>query len=591
MKYNNIEIIAEIANAHQGDPKLALNIAEEAIKAKADAIKFQMYTPDELISKNHKMYNIFKNLSFNKIEWEFIFNNILKQKKIKVYLDIFGIESLNFSKKFKIDGYKVHFSDLMNTPLLVKLSKMNKLIFFGTGGANIFEIDKAIKTIKKYNKNKSKLVLMHGFQGYPTSINDTNLSRLNFFSKNFSKFVDLGISDHIEGNSYLSSIIPSLAIPMGIKYIEKHITINRGLKGYDYFSSLEAKEFRKFVKYIRESCSAMGSEYIKFSDSETKYRNSVKKKWSALRYIEKGKKIKEEDITLKRDNTNIKTLDYEDIIDKKSKVTIKKDELISRKHFNHKILALVIARSSSSRLPNKATIKINDESCISYLFNRLVINKSFYDKIVFCTTKLKEDDKLVKIAKKFKIKTYRGESENVLKRIMLAINDNSDYDIILRIQGDDILIDINYIKKAIDFHLKNNFDYTIPDGLPAGIEVEVINKNVLKTILKYAQDLKGTEYLTNYIIENKDIFNIGKLPIPKKHKNNFRLTLDTLNDYKVINNLCIWLSENNKKYVYDLDDINSFFKNNPSFKEINKDSIQKKIPKKFSTKLLLNKNC
>ena len=58
MKYNNIEIIAEIANAHQGDPKLALNIAEEAIKAKADAIKFQMYTPDELISKNHKMYNI-----------------------------------------------------------------------------------------------------------------------------------------------------------------------------------------------------------------------------------------------------------------------------------------------------------------------------------------------------------------------------------------------------------------------------------------------------------------------------------------------------------------------------------------------------
>ena len=174
---------------------------------------------------------------------------------------------------------------------------------------------------------------------------------------------------------------------------------------------------------------------------------------------------------------------------------------------------------------------------------------------------------------------------------MLAINDNSDYDIILRIQGDDILIDINYIKKAIDFHLKNNFDYTIPDGLPAGIEVEVINKNVLKTILKYAQDLKGTEYLTNYIIENKDIFNIGKLPIPKKHKNNFRLTLDTLNDYKVINNLCIWLSENNKKYVYDLDDINSFFKNNPSFKEINKDSIQKKIPKKFSTKLLLNKNC
>ena len=582
-----VEIIAEIANAHQGKPEMAIKIAKEAIKSGADAIKFRMYTADDLLVSNHQRYEHFKKQSFSQDDWDMIFG-ALENCKVKVYADIFGLDSFNISQKYSIDGYKIHFSDLTNVPLLKLIVRTGKDIFIGSGGASLQEIDYALDIVKSYSKNNQKIILLHGFQAYPTKTSDTNLERLRKYNELFGEQVQLGISDHIAGDNLFSKIIPMMALPYNIKFVEKHVIINRHEKGTDYYSSLDMSDLKNFIDLFREAETSLGL-YDDYPVSELNYRKTVKKKWFTNKKLFKGAIIREEDLVMKRDDSDLVSLEFEQIVNKELKEDIAKDEVIKNTAFNHYVLGIVVARSSSSRLPGKAVKPIVDDESLTHLFKRLSIslNKGYIDKVAFCTTTEKEDDQLVDIVKEFPVSIYRGDVENVLKRMSIAFYNTPKADIILRITGDDILIDPDYVQKTVQYHLSNNLDYTDAKALPSGTEVEVINVSVLDTILKKALDPNGTEYLTNYIIENDLLFKMGSLPVPDNHHKDYRLTLDTEDDYSLINELCNWLAEKNKKYNYTMDDIVEFFDKNPDAINRNKAIVQKKIPLKFSTKLKL----
>ena len=90
-------------------------------------------------------------------------------------------------------------------------------------------------------------------------------------------------------------------------------------------------------------------------------------------------------------------------------------------------------------------------------------------------------------------------------------------DQILRITGDDILTDKYYVEKTINTHLKNNSDYTDCKNIPSGTEIEVFSVKTIRNLYENLVDSSGTEYLTNYIIENKDQFSISSCKV-KKHK-------------------------------------------------------------------------
>lgn len=325
-----IEIIAEIANAHQGKPEIAIEIANKAINANVDAIKFQIYTADDLLTPTHSRYNHFKNQSFSKEEWSYIFNNI-NLEKVNVYADIFGSESLEIAKKLNIDGYKIHFSDLLNTPLLNTISSLGKTILIGTGGGTLDEIAKAVGIINKNSNDKSKIVLLHGFQAYPTLLEDTNLDRLKTFKELFGD-IEIGISDHIAGDNLFSSIIPMMAIPYGISYIEKHITVDRFKKGVDYYSSMDIEDFSSFVSNLRISEKAIGKGSI-YSDDEINYRKTVKKKWVYNKNMKKDDIITVQDIVMKRDESELNSIDYESALNRKLNSNVFINDVVSINHF------------------------------------------------------------------------------------------------------------------------------------------------------------------------------------------------------------------------------------------------------------------
>jgi len=256
---SKIKVIAEIANAHQGVPKLALKLAEESAKVGADAVKFQIYFADEFLTTAHPKYEHFKKQSFSKITW----NQILQETKkfgIEIYADIFGLEAFEVAKSNGIDGYKIHSSDLNNTKLLERLALQDKKVFLATGGSTVLEIKYALNKLLKYERI-AEITLLHGFQAYPTKVEDSVLSRLSKLKELFgSKVVKIGYSDHVSGDDKFATILPLMTLAFGVEYIEKHVTLDRNAKGVDYYSSYEPQELNEFIKDLRLAESAIGEE-------------------------------------------------------------------------------------------------------------------------------------------------------------------------------------------------------------------------------------------------------------------------------------------------------------------------------------------
>lgn len=599
-----IEIIAEIANAHQGDPQIAREIANQAIENGADAIKFQIYFADELLSNDHPRFEHFKNQSFDEKTWLNLIKGY-KNKGVKIYCDVFGEKAFEIAKICNVDGYKIHSSDLNNNILLSLVAKTNKKIFLSAGGSTLEEISHAIKIIKKDNRN-IKPVILHGFQNYPTKIHNCDLFKIKMYKNLFGNSCEIGYQDHLSADNPLNFKTPIIALKLGAKYLEKHITINRKKKGIDYYSSLEPKQFYKFVKLVKNQAKfkkinnfkslidkknfrlALGDKNIEsMSKPEVNYRENVKKVWFLKKKISKGEYVKEKNLIMKRPGyQNINNIDWEIFKAKKTKRVINKNTHLDYSMFEIDVTAIIVARNNSRRLYRKATKTICKIPTIEHLFKRVQKSKKV-NRIILCTTKKKEDDILVNIAKKNNILFFRGSDKNVLGRMLDSIK-KIKTEVIVRITGDDILIDPYFLDETIEYHLKNNFQYTDAKNLPSGIDVEIFNRKLLETINDLAQDVSGTEYLTFYVTNHKNQFKTGSLNVSNAYRKKIRLTLDNSKDFELIKNFLEHMKKKNKLFNYSFDDIILFYNKNKSLFKKNqiKPNFLKKINTQFNWKKL-----
>ena len=324
------EVIAEIANTHQGDPDYAYRLAKSCQKSGADSIKFQIYFAEELLSRKHPRFKHFKNQSFSKSIWKDLIKS-LKNSGTNIYADIFGLEAFDLAKKCGLDGFKIHSSDLNNYEIFDNISNNKKKYFLSAGGSTIKEIHSSIEIL---NKKNIKPILMHGFQAYPTNIQDNNLNRILFFKDIFANRCQLGFQDHTYGGSKMAFLVPHLAKTLGVRYFEKHVILERSKTRIDYYSSLQPHEFRKFVELIKSKkkpivdkrlkAKILGENDFDFSEAEINYRNKFKKIWFTKSLIPKNSLIKKSDLTMKRaQNTFANSVDPKNFLGKKTLKNIK----------------------------------------------------------------------------------------------------------------------------------------------------------------------------------------------------------------------------------------------------------------------------
>lgn len=323
-------LIAEMACAHQGDLQNALNLVDRAVKAKADAIQLQVYKKElDICPLLEEEYQIAAELEFSQGDWLKIIN-LIKKNNILLFAACYDFESVVFLIKNDVDAFKVHSADLSNPELLLAVAKAKKPIFLSTGASKLEEIKNAINFLRK--NGSGDIVLMHGYQGFPTKIEETNLNYIETLERVFG--LNVGFYDHVDGGSPLAKIIPIMAIGYGAQVIEKHFILNREEKGYDFESSLNPSDFEEFAKILRESEKAIGNKEVRnFTEGELKYRANCKKSIVAKVDIPKNIMIKREHVMFVRNVPGIPPDQFYKVEGKIIKKNIKKYQNIRFEDF------------------------------------------------------------------------------------------------------------------------------------------------------------------------------------------------------------------------------------------------------------------
>jgi len=308
-------VICEQSQTHEGNIGLAKLLIRAASAAKADAVKFQTFSADELAVPSYKYYSLFKKLEWTAKQWKELIDEC-HCLGLKAMSDVFGLDSAKMLASVGIDAIKVHATDILNRPLLEELAGMDLPLLLSSGGSYLAEMKKAVKILRSRGKPDRPLVLMHGFQSYPTMIEHTNLLKMKHFGDQLGLFY--GFADHIDGKHRQNFSLCAMAVGMGACVIEKHITINRALKMEDYESALDPVGFVDFVAKIRELDKAKGRPEDVLIPVEENYRKMTRKHVVALRLVSRGSVIVVGDVALKRAAVDAEPMNLECVLGKKA---------------------------------------------------------------------------------------------------------------------------------------------------------------------------------------------------------------------------------------------------------------------------------
>lgn len=238
-------------------------------------------------------------------------------------------------------------------------------------------------------------------------------------------------------------------------------------------------------------------------------------------------------------------------------------------------IAFVAARMGSERMPGKVIKELAGIPSLIHIFNILRESKRL-DDFAVVTTVLEEDDVIENICNENSVKVFRGSVHDVLDRFRIAAEILKP-ERIVRVTGDDPLMDPEIIDKVIDEHINGNFDYSsnmIERTYPRGMDTEVIEYKALEKCWRSTSDKDDREHVTLFIRTNPDLFKTHSVRKEGKPLDDLRLCLDTEEDLKLISEIYNNLYKN---HSIRLNEIIEFLDKNPGLKNINSNIKQKPV--------------
>jgi sialic acid synthase SpsE len=323
-------IVAEMACAHEGSFDLACKLVDIAADAKSDAIQLQIVSVKDVVAPYHHIYEAGLKLEISHQDWKEVISHA-KLRDLDVWVNAFDLRSLKFSDMHEVDVIKLHSADLSNPGMLELAASIGKPISLATGASTIDEIGHAVTYLRSAGVND--LILMHGYQAFPTKVNESYIGFINTLSTLFT--CPVGYQDHTAGGTDMALILPITAISLGAALLEKHITIDRSLKYTDYESALNPDEFKRFVELTREMDSAIGSgNVVSLSDDMIKYRHSFKKSIVASRFIKKGEILSKDMLCFLRADIGYPPTEIEKLIGHRCECDIEEFTTLTNEHIH-----------------------------------------------------------------------------------------------------------------------------------------------------------------------------------------------------------------------------------------------------------------
>ncbi|WP_178861212.1 N-acetylneuraminate synthase [Thiomicrorhabdus cannonii] len=302
----SVFIIAEAGVNHNGSLDSAKRLVDAAVEAGADAVKFQTFKTENLVTESaeqaayqtentgikESQFAMLKRLELSEADHQALFA-YCRQNNIEFMSTPFDDDSIELLHQLGMQRWKIPSGELLSIPYLRKIAAFNQPTILSTGMGNLHEVELAIKTLLQAGLSKSHLTVLHANTAYPTPYEDVNLRAMQTLAQTFE--VAVGLSDHSLGIE-----VPVAAVALGASVIEKHFTLDKTLPGPDHKASLEPPELKAMVTAIRHIELALGSGEKVASSSEVQNKTVARKRIVAKRAIAAGERFSEDNLTLKR---------------------------------------------------------------------------------------------------------------------------------------------------------------------------------------------------------------------------------------------------------------------------------------------------
>lgn len=323
-------IIAEAGVNHNGDVQIAKQLCLAAKNAGADAVKFQTWITDNIITKSVKQAD-YQTENTGKDESQY---DMLKKleltfdefREIKEYCEEIGIEfastaddeeSLDFLVDLGIPFIKVGSGDVGNISYLRYIGSKKRPVILSTGMSTLADVEVSLKALREGGATDIKL--LHCTTNYPCPFDSVNLKAMDTLHNAFG--LEVGYSDHTVGIE-----VPVSAVARGAIIIEKHFTLDCNMEGPDHLASTEPKEFKKMVDSIRNIEKALGTGVKQPTEAEKDISKVVLKRIVAKQMIHEGETITEKSICVKRNEKGLPASAWDIIIGTKARRTFDADE-------------------------------------------------------------------------------------------------------------------------------------------------------------------------------------------------------------------------------------------------------------------------
>jgi len=330
----SVFIIAEAGVNHNGSIELAYKLIDVASMSGANAIKFQTFKAENLVSKNaqkaeyqkqttdpsESQFNMLKKLELDTNAHKRLID-YCKKKDIIFISTPFDHESIDLLNKLKLQIFKIPSGEITNLTYLRHIGSLNKKVILSTGMSDLKEIGDAIKILTNAGTLKENITVLHANTMYPTPMEDVNLRAMQTIQNKFD--VAVGYSDHTLGIE-----VDIAAAAMGATIIEKHFTLDKTMDGPDHKSSIGPEELNSMVSSIRNIEKALGSSIKKPSKSEKPNIIMARKSIVASKSIKKGELFTVNNLTTKRPGTGLSPMEWDSIIGKVAKRDYQIDDLL-----------------------------------------------------------------------------------------------------------------------------------------------------------------------------------------------------------------------------------------------------------------------
>lgn len=328
----SVYIIAEAGVNHNGNLELAKKLVDMAVECGADAVKFQTFKAEESTGQIAEKAQYQKENDtteesqldmIRKLELPFedfaVIQEYCREKRIDFISTPDGTESLQCLLDLNVPLIKIGSTEVTNLSFLKEIANTGKWMILSTGMSTLGEVEKAVNMI--LSTGNQQLCLMHCTTDYPTAIEAVNLRAMDTLHKAFN--LPIGYSDHTLGFEAAVS-----AVTLGATCIEKHITLDRNMKGPDHKASMPPEEFKEYVLHIRNTEKLLGDGRKRPTEHEVRIMQQVRRSILATKDLKKGTILTKEMLCYKRPGNGIAPEFADIVVGRVLKRDIQKEELI-----------------------------------------------------------------------------------------------------------------------------------------------------------------------------------------------------------------------------------------------------------------------